>query len=312
MMELLITLTRSSIMVQEAIQKLPKIFWTETEMQKLSLRFAEIMYDAEIKDVYKSYIAAIMEAQEEVLTTDRRRPKGSLQNNPKLNAEIRSLGSRLLVAKRETQASEDKNYDRFQVQQLAREATTLRETLPLTTPNQEVEDVQDTSSSTSPPLIIPQYNYSAMIDALVDSVGNIFREALKTKLNAVVNEVFEDIHLQISSQLIDIESHSIRKVSDSITEAKKPKVVVIGINKDQFNELEKEYGPYLNLDFVDSKKSNRLKAASQGAHHVAVNTASVSHQQFHLVRHHPGLLQSDGGSGAMKELLLDLVTKSSK
>jgi uncharacterized protein YjbI with pentapeptide repeats len=280
------------------------VFWKEDEIQKVSLRFAELMHEAESEDRYLSFIGAMEQAQNDTLDVSRHRPRKSLQTGgAKFSDMIRSTGAKLLKAKKAAQAEEDRQFARYQADQAKRESTSV------VTPKQHVEDVtlQPTNSST----IAPQYRWDEMISALVQSITENFRVQLTSSLNAATNETFENIHVQISSELVDIEKTALNKISDvlsTVEKAKKKKVVVIGIGSDQFHELENEYGHYVNLDFIDSKKSNRLKAAAQRADFVIANLASVSHHHSNILKNHPGLRRANGGSGSVKDLLLEIVT----
>jgi hypothetical protein len=298
-----------------------KVFWKDHERESVALRFAEITQAAELNDEYMPYIGALERAQQEVLSEDRWRPRNSLQNTTSKERDLmRSTGLKLLKAKKEAQADADKQHARYTQEQEQRERSMKGQpklngvSTQVIKPGHaiehlEVHDVQDVTVNNEPRReVIGQYRYDEMISAAVDSIGEAFRLALTTKLNAVVNETMEGIHDQISSRLVDIEQHSIQGVSDILSNAKKKKIVLCGIKIDQFREIEKDYGQYFNLHFIDSKAPKRLKAAIQGAQNVILNSDSISHVISETARRHPGLKMSNGGSSGMKDVLLELAT----
>lgn len=279
------------------------IRWKEDEEQKLALRFAELTHEAEVSDTYLSWIGAMLQAQEEVLPADRRRPKDSLQaTTPKQKERLRKLGFDLMKAKKQVQAEEDKNFARFQEQQTHRErAVSVK-------PHEIIQEVHEV-----PPQLPLFPTVDQMMEAMVTSVTENFRLQLRARMNRVINEEFEGIHEQISSELQGLEQTALNRLSQVVDKvqglAQKRKVVLVGVNQNQFNELEQEYGAYVKLDWVDMKKSaSRLKSAARSADFVIANTHAIGHHHSNVLRGHPGLRHANGGSGSVKDLLLEICT----
>jgi len=285
-------------MVKHPEKKPPKVFWKPDELDKVGLRATEILAAADASGKHLGWINAVMQAQQEVLTPDRCRPHSSLKSSTDVHGKLKELGRKLYHTKQEQlrqqaerEAEEQKRRDAEHEAEQQRRIAELHQTRH----KQEVPTHQITP-------VVQQFRADDLVKGFVENIGEAFRASLTEKLNSVFHEVFNSVQGQMAAHMVTI-------IDAPPAKPKKEKVLILGINQDQFNGIRHDFEEYFSLDFVDNDKTNRLKAAAAAANHVIVNTSNISHTSMGRVRHHPGLKMTNGGGSQIKDVLLDLATR---
>ena len=141
-----------------------------------------------------------------------------------------------------------------------------------------------------------------------------------TSLAGVIAQRFEE---ELLAQLHVASEHAMASVDDRfkqrLAEARRavkapkidlPKVMIVGLQGSQPNDIVDEYGEVLDLRFIEATSSTSLlKAGAKHSDFVVLVTKFISHHHQEAVREHPGLIYCNGVVSELKDILLPLACR---
>jgi len=132
-------------------------------------------------------------------------------------------------------------------------------------------------------------------------IASRFEEELLSQLHAATEHAMDTVDKSFLTRL-----NNARKAV-KVNKAQLPKVMIVGLEKNQPNEIAEEFGEMLDLRFILATDSiTLLKSGARHSDYVVLMTKFISHRHQEAVREHEGLIYANGSVSNLKDVLMPL------